>query len=457
MSSVEDFVLRLKEIKRETSRNKKRELFDTACDEVRHFKELAHYSLPKVSKVIINSIISNNNITVLNLEIKTTDDLLVYLNAVKDETSMKKKKELLKSVLFGLNSSVSTIIKSILGRDYKLGISAEKSVGSDQVALCNDKIHDLFKEGDEVYIEDKCDGIRVLVSFDGYSYSFTSRNGKEIKFFGDFSPTPAISRKNKQVINKYTLDCEFISHDTEGVQQFSLAQSRKIDEYSRFVVFDILNYNGDDMRGFPLQDRKKYLHEILLDERFFIKLAFQKVVYDYNKLVQYFANLDRPIEGLVIKKVNQQYLPGKRIWGRLKVYEEKQFYTPSCTKSTSSKTWGIVTSINLYDPETCKFVSKCSVQKNEDRIYFGKHVNDNCHFMRPIYVFVKYYTGCFSGKSLRHPVLLKIITQDEEYTPSTETRNESAEGTQFEGVQNGEAGGRATDDEEDEEEYLKYH
>ena len=457
MTSVEDFVLRLKEIKGEASRNKKKELFDTACGEIEHFKELAHYSLPKVSKVIINNIISNNNIAVSNLKIKTTDHLLVYLNAVKDETVMKKKKELLKSVLFGLNSSVSTIIKNILCRDYKLGVSAEKKIGSDQVALCNDKIHDLFKEGDEVYIEDKCDGIRVLVEFDGSSYSFTSRNGKEIKFFGEFAPAPATSRYNNQTINKYILDCEFVVHDTEGVQQFSLAQSRKIDGYSKFVVFDILNYNGDDLRCFKLQDRKNYLHELVLDERYFIKLASQKVIYNYNKLVQCFANLNRPIEGLVIKKANQEYLPGKRIWGRLKIYEEKQFYTPSCTKSSSAKTWGIVTSINLHDPETCEFVSKCSVKKNEDRIYFGKLVDDNGQFMRPISVYVKYYTGCFSGKSLRSPVLMRIISQ-EEYSPSLveSTLPQLTEDCQQ--VENvAQCQERNTDDEEDDEGYLKYY
>lgn len=415
MSSVEDFVLHLKEIKAESSRKKKKELFDTACDEVVNFKELAHYNLPKISKTMINNLLTNSSVTTSNLEIKTTGDLLVYLNTAKDESVMKKKKQVIKSILFALNPGVSTIIKNILARDYKLGISPEKKIDYDQVALCSDKIQDLFKEGDEIYIEDKCDGIRVLVSFDATtsSYSFISRNGKTIEFLGDFQPMPAISRYNRQVVNKYILDCEFVVHNAEGVQDFSLAQSRKIDSYSKFVVFDILNCNGDDLKSFQLHDRKKYLHELILDERYFIKLSFQKAVYNYTKLIHYFEKLDKPIEGLVIKKVKEEYVPGKRIWGRLKVYEQRKFYTPNCTRSNSAKTWGIITSINLYDPETCKFVSKCAVQRNEDRLFFAKYANENCQFLNPFFVYVKYYTGCYNTKSLRHPVLLKILPLEE--------------------------------------------
>ena len=86
-----------------------------------------------------------------------------------------------------------------------------------------------------------------------------------------------------------------------------------------FVAFDLLALEGDDLRSKPLARRREVLEETL---RTGPVLAITIQTDDHNVARRWLDLREIPaLEGVVAKRADQPYQPGKRSWIKVKRYE----------------------------------------------------------------------------------------------------------------------------------------
>jgi bifunctional non-homologous end joining protein LigD len=170
--------------------------------------------------------------------------------------------------------------------------------------------------------EIKLDGYRAITVFDAAGKPHLwSRNGLplEAKF-------PAVaSAVSKLKLRSTILDGEVVAVDQEGIPRFQLLQrfQKQPTAPTLYYVFDILWHNDDDLTGKPLVDRKAVL-ERTLKPKAGIQLgsyveADGKVLFNLTK--------EKGMEGIIAKRKDSIYRPGKRTsdWLKIKARLQQEF------------------------------------------------------------------------------------------------------------------------------------
>jgi ATP-dependent DNA ligase len=114
--------------------------------------------------------------------------------------------------------------------------------------------------------EIKLDGYRAITVFDSAGKPHLwSRNGLplEAKF-------PAVATAvSKLKLRSTILDGEVVAVDENGIPRFQLLQrfQKQPTAPTLYYVFDVLWYNGDDLTGKPILERRKVLERVLKPAR----------------------------------------------------------------------------------------------------------------------------------------------------------------------------------------------
>jgi len=175
--------------------------------------------------------------------------------------------------------------------------------------------------GNKKYIgEPKFDGIRAILVKRGNKVKILSRYGDDIT-----EHFPTLVEAAKKLKHDITLDGEITVKDEKSKTHFekiiSLLKSKKPKRYPViYHVFDILSVEGKDIKNKPLIERKKILSRILKKTPRTIRITPFKVaptVDDYKKFIK------EGYEGIVIKKIDSKYKPGKRIMDWIKYKKEQ--------------------------------------------------------------------------------------------------------------------------------------
>ncbi len=172
--------------------------------------------------------------------------------------------------------------------------------------------------------EGKWDGVRALVELNAGRYRLVSRNGNEMT---DLYPELA---EVQHLMDGHiaVLDAEIVAFDGQGVSDFSLLQRRmkltKAAEIERtantvpveLLVFDVLYLDGISLLAKTYDDRRRVLEALPLDGRS-IRVPPQLAGPASEALVR---SRDDRWEGVVAKRADSPYLPGKRggQWIKLK-------------------------------------------------------------------------------------------------------------------------------------------
>lgn len=163
----------------------------------------------------------------------------------------------------------------------------------------------------------KLDGIRGLWSWDGERAEIRTRTGRLVndsypELLGFVPPVPCV------------LDGEVISFGEDGNPSFGLLQNRMNHGGSgdgpaplAFVVFDVLFWNGD-VTSRPLTERRAILEGIALPSPFVLA---DQVIGDGTAL--FAAVVEHDLEGIVAKKLDSTYQPGRRSDAWVKVMHRK--------------------------------------------------------------------------------------------------------------------------------------
>uniref|UniRef100_A0A8C3AUS7 DNA ligase n=1 Tax=Cyclopterus lumpus TaxID=8103 RepID=A0A8C3AUS7_CYCLU len=228
-----------------------------------------------------------------------------------------------------------------------------------------------------MYSEIKYDGERVQVHKNGDVFSYFSRSLKpvlphKVAHFKEYIPQ-AFPGGHSMI-----LDAEVLLIDTNtskplpfgtlGVHKKAAFQDAKV----CLFVFDCIYFNGVSLMERPLCERRKFLHDNMVEVTDRILFSEMKHVTRAGDLAEMITRVIREgLEGLVLKDLKGSYEPGKRHWLKVK----KDYLNEGAMADTADlvvlgafygkgSNGGIMSSflMGCFDPHSKKWctVTKCS-------------------------------------------------------------------------------------------------
>lgn len=169
------------------------------------------------------------------------------------------------------------------------------------------------ESGDDTHVyEVKYDGFRAVAGLTGGKLALQSRRGNDLS-----ARFPELARALRGLgVKDAVLDGEIVALDPKGRSRFQLLQNQSGVE-QRYVAFDVLWLDGEDLRELPLEERRARL------ERLLEGVALPLQVSERLELTQARAMAEarkRGWEGLIAKRKGSPYV-GTRSgdWLKLKV------------------------------------------------------------------------------------------------------------------------------------------
>jgi bifunctional non-homologous end joining protein LigD len=180
--------------------------------------------------------------------------------------------------------------------------------------------------------EVKWDGYRALAYVRGSETTLVSRNRNDLtpRFA---SVANAVSRATKSP--DCVLDGEVCALDENGRSSFSAMQQGKPGTPIVYFAFDVLEIDGEPLVELPLVERRKRL-ERLLDKR--NRVVRLSETFDDGKAL-YEAAKQQRLEGIMAKRLDSRYVPGRRSrdWLKIKTHGEQEFVIAGFTKGTGRR------------------------------------------------------------------------------------------------------------------------
>mgnify|MGYP000103045039 CR=1 FL=1 len=190
---------------------------------------------------------------------------------------------------------------------------------------------DEVPDGDGWLHEVKWDGYRAIVTVSGGDAELTSRNGNSLT--ARFEP---VARAVAQAVKTpdCVLDGEVCALDEQGRASFSAMQRGS----GRLVlyVFDLLEVEGEPLLELPLTERRERL-EALLDRRN-ATVRLSDAFDDGRALFD--AAAAQGLEGVVSKRADSRYEPGRRSrsWLKVKAQGRQELVVAGYTKGQGRRT-----------------------------------------------------------------------------------------------------------------------
>jgi bifunctional non-homologous end joining protein LigD len=179
-------------------------------------------------------------------------------------------------------------------------------------------------EGEGWLHEIKYDGYRIIAAVAGDQVRLYTRHGKD--WTERFRPL--VEPLQKLRFKSALLDGEVVVMDESGRTDFGALQ-RAMEEGNKnltYVVFDLLQLDGEDLRPLPLRERKALLEKLLGNAAKRGPIRFSE--HSQGNGRQAFARAcRRGFEGIVSKRANALYRSGERTrdWLKVKCVAEQEF------------------------------------------------------------------------------------------------------------------------------------
>jgi bifunctional non-homologous end joining protein LigD len=157
--------------------------------------------------------------------------------------------------------------------------------------------------------EVKHDGYRLQVRRQGETVRLFTRRG-----FDWTDRYPAIVRTALQLPAKsFTMDGEAVVCGGDGIAVFEDLHRRGVVTEAMLYAFDLLEFGGEDLRPFPLSDRKRLLAKLVGRRSLGIVLSEHTDVDIFRQVCQ------MGLEGVVSKRLSSSYRSGRSTdWLKIK-------------------------------------------------------------------------------------------------------------------------------------------
>jgi bifunctional non-homologous end joining protein LigD len=165
--------------------------------------------------------------------------------------------------------------------------------------------------------EVKFDGYRTLALKDGQRVKLLSRNLKDATRL-----YPSVARQVARLHSESVLfDGEIVAVDEEGRPSFQALHHQTVHTLV-YYVFDVLHLDGRDLTATPLDERREMLAQVLKGSRLLRSEALPGTPSQIEKAVR-----ELHLEGVVAKRRNSRYEPGKRSrsWVKVKFNRRQEF------------------------------------------------------------------------------------------------------------------------------------
>jgi bifunctional non-homologous end joining protein LigD len=131
------------------------------------------------------------------------------------------------------------------------------------------------------------------------------------------------------------LDGEVCALDESGRSSFSAMQQGKAGTPLVYYVFDVLELEGEPVVDLPLVERRKLLEGLLDRRNKTVRLS--ETFDDGQALLE--AAKQQQLEGIMAKRLDSRYLPGKRTrdWLKVKTHSDQEFVVAGYTKGTGRR------------------------------------------------------------------------------------------------------------------------
>jgi bifunctional non-homologous end joining protein LigD len=188
------------------------------------------------------------------------------------------------------------------------------------------------------------EGWEFEIKWDGYRIVSRVAGGEaELRTRKDQDYTERFENVAKELVKALkTPDCvvdgEVCALDDEGRPSFSAMQQRKPGTPILYYLFDLLEVDGEPIIDLPLSERRGRL-ETLLDKRN-RTVKFSESFDDGQALMR--AAKEQRLEGVVAKRLDSRYLPGKRSrdWLKFKSHGEQEFVVAGYTRGKGRRATG---------------------------------------------------------------------------------------------------------------------
>ncbi len=212
------------------------------------------------------------------------------------------------------------------------------------------KLATLTKEaprGEEWIHEIKFDGYRMLCRVDDGEVRFISRNGKDwtSKF-----PTLVMAIKRLKFKNAI-LDGEVVVLQPDGTTSFQALQNAFQSPNGtpfQFYVFDLLYFDGHDLRTIPIEDRKSVLRDVIPHDP---KSPMKFSEHVIGNGPEFFSEASRlGLEGIISKRLGRPYSAGRGLdWLKIKSSLREEFVIGGFTVPSGSRNYFGALAIGYFD------------------------------------------------------------------------------------------------------------
>jgi bifunctional non-homologous end joining protein LigD len=233
---------------------------------------------------------------------------------------------------------VWTLVPAALDRDPKNWLllrkdGAARDGGSTSYVPMLAMSSDALPHGDGWVYEPKWDGFRAIVTLEGGDARLTSRNGNDLT--ERFKAAARAAERGFRTADG-VFDAEICALDEQGRSRFSLLQQGQ--GTLALVVYDVLEVEGEPIIELPLSERRKRLEEVV-DQRAG-GLVLSPQFDDGEALLR--AALEQELEGVVAKRLDSPYFPGRRgpEWRKVKVRGRQEVVVAGYTKGQGRRSDG---------------------------------------------------------------------------------------------------------------------
>jgi bifunctional non-homologous end joining protein LigD len=215
-------------------------------------------------------------------------------------------------------------------------------------------------DDDNWLFEVKWDGYRCLTYLNGSNIFLRSRNGNSLgnRFPGLESIIKSV-RHGKA--DNLIADGEIVAFQN-GIPSFSYLKSSP--HSAIYVAFDLVYLNGQSLLQVPLINRRSILSELFSWERF---IYFSQACSGKGSSLFNFAR-ERDLEGVMAKRKDSLYFPGKRTrnWLKIRNFKEDEFWVLGYLPSPGREIGSLVVAREVCErkgvvfPESMKVVKQGS-------------------------------------------------------------------------------------------------
>jgi bifunctional non-homologous end joining protein LigD len=272
----------------------------------------------------------------------------------------------------------------------------------------------------EWLFEIKWDGYRAIAEKTKSKILLYSRNG--LNFFSTY---PIVVEQLSNITEDVVLDGEIVVINSEGKPDFQLLQhySENQDKPIQYYIFDLLKLNGHDTTQLSLIERKELLEKIIPKNEV-IKYS-DHILENGTSFFQ--VSKEKDLEGIMAKKIDSKYYPGKRTneWLKIKHHKTQEAIIAGYTEPEGARKYFGALILAIKDGDNLKYIGHTGGGFNEQSLKEMYHkmqflIQENSPFneriktnspvtwVKPKLICEVKFSEITAEGKLRHPIFLHL-------------------------------------------------